>query len=94
LKGKTAIRGSKYWDGLESRAEGGTIGTGTLSFVSGFSVLFPYVYFVAYKEWPTFEYLDSSYEAIQDGPRDKRKAIYGGPQSTFSPFYRNWSRVL
>jgi hypothetical protein len=43
---------------------------------------------VAYKEWPVFEYLDSSYRAILGGLRDKRKAVYRGPQSTFFPFYR------
>jgi hypothetical protein len=43
---------------------------------------------VAYKEQPVFEYLDNNYRAILGGPRDKRKAVYRGPQSTFSPFYR------
>jgi hypothetical protein len=47
------------------------------------------VYPVAYKEWPVFEYLDSNYVAILGGLRDKRKAIYRGPQSTFPPFYKN-----
>jgi hypothetical protein len=43
---------------------------------------------VAYKEWPVFEYLDCNYEAILGSLRDRRKALYRGPQSTFPPFYR------
>jgi hypothetical protein len=43
---------------------------------------------VAYKEQPVFEYLDSNYGAILGGPRDKRKAVYWGPQSAFPLFYR------
>jgi hypothetical protein len=43
---------------------------------------------VAFKECPVFEYLDSNYGAILGGVRDKRKAVYRGPQSTFPPFYR------
>jgi hypothetical protein len=43
---------------------------------------------VVYKEQPVFEYLDSNYGAILCGPRDKRKAVYRGPQSTFPPFYK------
>jgi hypothetical protein len=43
---------------------------------------------VVYKKWPVFEYLDSNYGAILGGLRDKRKAVYRGPQSTFPSFYR------
>jgi hypothetical protein len=43
---------------------------------------------MAYKEQPVFEYLDSNYGAILDGLRDKRKAVYREPQSTFPSFYR------
>jgi hypothetical protein len=43
---------------------------------------------VAYKEWPVFEYLDSNYGAILGCPRDKRKAVHRGTQSTFPLFYR------
>jgi hypothetical protein len=56
--------------------------------VRAFLVLLPHVYFVAYKEWPVSEYLDSNYGAILGGPGDKRKAVYMGPQSTFPPLYR------
>jgi hypothetical protein len=35
-----------------------------------------------------FEYLDSNYGAILGSLRDKRKAVYRGPQSIFPPFYR------
>jgi hypothetical protein len=51
-------------------------------------VLLPLVYFVAYKEWSVFEYIDSNSGAILGGPRDKRKAVYREPQSTFPPFNR------
>jgi hypothetical protein len=43
-----------------------------------------------------FEYVDSNYGVILGGPRDKRKAVYRGPQFTFLPFTEksNWSIVL
>jgi hypothetical protein len=56
--------------------------------VGTLSLVIPQVYSVAYKEQTVFEYLDSNYGAIMGGPRDKRKAVYRGPQSTYPPFYR------
>jgi hypothetical protein len=56
--------------------------------VRGFLVLLPYVYPVAYKEGPMFEYLDSNYGAILGGLGDRRKAVYRGPKFTFPPLYR------
>jgi hypothetical protein len=47
-----------------------------------------HVYLMAYKQWPVFEYLDINYRAILGGLRDKRKAEYRVPQSTFLPFNR------
>jgi hypothetical protein len=90
LKGEHPLGGSEYWGCLEGRAEGGVLGTEALSLVRVFFffVLLSHVYSVAYKEWPVFEYLDSNYGAILGGLRDKRKAVYRGPQSTFPPFYR------
>jgi hypothetical protein len=35
-----------------------------------------------------FENVDSNYGATLGGLRDKRKAAYRGPQSTFPSFYR------
>jgi hypothetical protein len=43
---------------------------------------------VAYQEQLVLEYLDNNYGTILGGPRDKRKAVYRGLQSTFPPFYR------
>jgi hypothetical protein len=43
---------------------------------------------VAYKEQPASEFLDSNYGTIPGDPRDKRKPVHRGPQSTFPPFYR------
>jgi hypothetical protein len=63
----------------------GALVTGKVLF---FCPPFPF-YLVAYKEQPVFEYPDSNCGAILGGPGDKRKGVYRGPQSTFSPFYRN-----
>jgi hypothetical protein len=47
-----------------------------------------HIYLVACKEQPGAEYLDSSYRAMLGGPREKRKVVHTGSQSTFPPFYR------
>jgi hypothetical protein len=57
-RGKHPLGGSEYWGGLEGRAEGGEVGVGFVT-ERDFSGSPFHVYPVSYKEWPTFEYLNS-----------------------------------